>query len=120
MAHGYRDEKDVWRFADDQNVAMTVAAYNRYALSNGLPPLEFVISCNRDNVPNPEKVKIKDLDPTNLAVQAVGAVMSFGLGAGPTSSVDGHVVARMSTRGEFFGLDQLESHKKLLKQIKVQ
>ncbi|MFH2019033.1 MAG: hypothetical protein ABII80_00220 [bacterium] len=72
MAHGLRNEKDTWTFIGGQSIPETVNAYNQYAEKEGLPRLEFVVACNKDEVAEETGVRVYEKDIPNDVAYAVG------------------------------------------------
>lgn len=101
-AHGYR-ENNLWKFVNGQSVSDTVEAYNLRAEREGTPKIEFVLSCNKDNTPDPLGIKIKDISERHIA-QAIGEETHIGL---RDFSKWGRVSMSVSVDGEFWGLDDL-------------
>jgi len=61
MAHGAVDNEGVWKFLDGQEVYPVVNAFNKFALSNKLPPIEVIVACHPPNPADNSEVKIYNL-----------------------------------------------------------
>jgi hypothetical protein len=108
-AHGIRGADNTWRFLNQQDVYQTVLKYNEYAKKNGLPPIEFIMSCSAPN--QPDKLNIISIDTGDgTIVQSDNASINVSLYRDERA---GQNVATASFRdGEFIGIDDLIRRKK--------
>lgn len=119
FAHGYRDG-DTWKFANGQSIVETVNAYDEYARLNNMPPIECVISCNKDETDNPLGVKVKDISPNKVVAQSVGNYMTFYPGHESEMSTDGRVIMTVGvSNGEFWNIDKLAKVKQTANEVNI-
>jgi hypothetical protein len=108
-AHGIRAADNTWRFLNQQDVYQTVLKYNEYAKKNGLPPIEFIMSCSAPNQPN--KLNIISIDTGNgTIVQSDNASINVSLYKDAATG-ENNATASFGN-GEFIGIDELIKRKK--------
>ncbi len=114
MAHGVRSDNR-WKFPGGADVIETVDAYNRFAVTNGSKPIEFLVVCNRQE-PHPLGIRIGDFDARQNIAYAVGEDVHLAMG-GRSKVETGKTVMEVSVDKTFFGLDQLIKHKRIQSRI---
>jgi len=105
MAHASRIG-DVWKYANGQSVAETVAAFDGVAREQGLALIEFIIACNKDR-DNPE-IKMADLNLNRPVAQAAGDVITAY--SQDLKMIDGRTTITITT-DKFWNLDELIAYK---------
>ena len=72
VGHGKRDKDDKWKFTEGQRVSDTINSYNEYAGKNGMPKVEFVAVCNKDEITEETGVAVNEQDIDNSIAYAAG------------------------------------------------
>jgi len=106
-AHGIRTPDGTWRFANQQDVQLTVIKYNDYAKANELPPIEFIMACNATGE---EEVNITAINTGNgTIVQSDHASIRVNYGKDDTT----HTIFASAAipDGEFIGYNELMQRK---------
>ncbi len=108
-AHGIKTQDNTWKFLNQREIYDTVSKYNKYARKNGLPPIEFIMSCNAPG--QPDKVNIISINTGDgTIVQSDNASINVSLYTDATTGEHG-ATAHFGS-GEFIGIDDLIRRKK--------
>ncbi len=108
-AHGIKTQDNTWKFLNQQEIYDTVSKYNAYAQKNGLPPIEFIMSCNAPG--QPDKIDIISINTGDgTIVQSDNASINVSLYTDVTTGEHGATASFRN--GEFIGIDDLIRRKK--------
>lgn len=131
FAHGNRVNNE-WRFADGQPVIQVVRDYEAFAVRNGYPSLEMIVSCNPDQKIQQwasEGIKFLDLKFTDIShpvIQSVGDEIQAYFRENSTNSrrstgsnEAGRINFRLRVPGEFANLEEVIAYKKTLSQVTI-
>lgn len=107
-AHGIRTADNKWRFLNQQEIYATVWKYNDYAKKNGLPPVEFIMSCNE---PGKGTMRIiSTYSKSGLVAQSNDKSINVTLYTNPATG-ENNATANLP-EGVFIGIDDLIQRKK--------
>ena len=95
-SHAKRDDKNMWRFSNGQEVIATATTYNKYADEHNLPHIDVIIACNRPN----EETKPLLEDTTMLEEEGIIFVQE-GLAYVTRSAFSQEVSIKLHTSGAF-------------------
>ena len=108
VAHGIRGPNNTWKFLNGQEIYKTVMKYNDYAKANGLPPVEFIMSCN---APSQDGVNIRSIN-TGGGVIAQSADHSIHVSMYRDRATGEINTTATDWSGEFIGIDALIKRKR--------